>query len=183
MNKKGFTLMEILVVILIVAVLCSLFSLAHRKNAIIKTNERARALLVELANAAKLYNEMFPSNKIYGSFGDTPPASTVCPGCVDPCHLFRGSGVDEEVNSLIESFALVPTEWGISSAAACGNSLNYEGYKYIICNPYIGNSQPDDDCSNNRFAVMKSPTNMTYSKYSGKIAWITEDYDLGNKYE
>ena len=188
MNKKGFTLMEILVVVLIIAILVSLYTLTYRKSVHVRNNERARAMLVELANAAKLYNEMYPDTKISGGFGDNPQD---CPGCVDPCVLFRSDNTDP----LIYSYALVPGEWGLYSANACGNSLNFEGYKFYICNPYYDGSnytaQPsgaDGKCVQNgnaRFAVLISPSteDMVLGQYFGKQAWITRDYQLENNYD
>jgi|GEM_PF-3357909 prepilin-type N-terminal cleavage/methylation domain len=182
MNKKGFTLMEILVVVLIVVILVSMFSLTYKKNVGTRNNERARALLVELANAAKLYNEMNPNHRIYGGFGDNPP-SAACPGCVNPCVLFRGSSDDE----VMTSYALKPREWGISNAAACGNTINYQGYVFYICNPNYDDqhtTQPNAACvfeGTPRFAVMTSPNNAP-AVYNGGHAWITLDYRLENNY-
>ncbi len=192
MNKKGFTLMEILVVILIIVILVSLYSLTYRKSVQVRNNERARAMLVELANAAKLYNEMFPNQKISGGFGDNPQD---CPSCQNPCELFRSSESLEnmsEEEKLIYPYALVPGEWGIANKASCGNSLEFQGYKFYICNPYYDGvnytNQPDGACldANNvpRFAVLKSPnTESTPSAYIDKQAWITQGYELDNNYE
>ena len=182
MNKKGFTLMEILVVVLIVVILVSMYSLTYKRSIGTRNNERARAMLVELANAAKLYNEMNPNRKIYGNFGDNPP-SIDCPGCVNPCVLFRGTTDDE----LMTSFSLKPREWGIANADSCGNSINYQGYTFYICNPYYDaehQTQPSDFCVGEdgpRFAVMTSPGTAP-AVYRGNQAWITMDYRLDNNY-
>ncbi len=182
MNKKGFTLMEILVVVLIVAILISMYSLTYQRTVGTRNNERARAMLVELANAAKLHNEMNPNRKIYGTFGANPP-SIDCPGCVNPCVLFRGTTDDE----LMTSFALKPLEWGIANADACGNTINYQGYTFYICNPYYDAdhpTQPSAYCTDNegaRFAVMLSPNNAP-AVYGGRQAWITLDYRLRDNY-
>lgn len=194
MNKKGFTLMEILVVVLIIAILVSFYSLTYRKSVHVRNNERARSMLVELANAAKLYNEMFPNTKIAGGFGDNPQQ---CPGCQNPCELFRSSRpvdqmTDEE--KLIYPYALVPGEWGIANKESCGNQINFQGYKFYICNPYYDGDQytaqpsgTENSCVVNnvaRFAVLMSPnTESTPSAYIGKQAWITQGYELDNNYQ
>lgn len=185
MNKKGFTLMEILVVVLIVIILVSMFSLTYRRTAVIKTNEKARAMLVELANAAKLYNEINPNTKISGGFGDNP-SSLDCPYCKNPCVLFRGAEGEDEATMF--SYSLNPIEWGLSNANACGSDITFQGYKFFICNPYYDSThtqQPDGACvgpdDTKRFAVMISPTDIS-EKYRNKQAWITEDYILENNY-
>lgn len=192
MNKKGFTLMEILVVVLIVIILVSMFSLTYKRTADIKTNEKARAMLVELANAAKLYNEINPNTKISGGFGDNPSTSD-CPNCKNPCVLFRGAEGEDEATMF--SYSLNPIEWGLSNANACGSDITFQGYKFFICNPYYDSThtqQPsgasgncvenENNTNTKRFAVMMSPPDIS-SKYSGKQAWITEDYMLENNYE
>ena len=183
MNKKGFTLMEILVVVLIVVVLVSLYSLTYKKSIGTRNNERARAMFVELANAAKLYNEMNPNHRIYGRFGDNPPA-TACPGCQNPCILFRGATNDDTTTS----YALKPREWGIIDANSCGNTINYQGYTFVICNPNYDAehpTQPDDSCVDEgepRFAVMLTPNNAP-AMYRYRQAWITRGYELRNNYQ
>lgn len=189
MNKKGFTLMEVMVVVLIIAILVSLFSLTYRKSVEMRNNEKARAMLVELANAAKLYNEMFPDTQIAGGFGDNPQ----CHNCHNPCDLFRSTSPLEDMTDdekLIYPYALVPGEWGIASANSCGNSVNFQGYKFYICNPYYDGQthtwQPHELCVDDnlvaRFAVLITPQSDTTYQYAGKQAWITRGYELQNNY-
>ncbi|MBQ4493952.1 MAG: prepilin-type N-terminal cleavage/methylation domain-containing protein [Elusimicrobiaceae bacterium] len=190
MAKKGFTLMEVLVVILIVAVIISLYQITHRNAQIVRANERARAMFVEFTNAARLFNEMYPATKVYGGFGDTNAQSL---GYLDPCNLFLGYFADQEVQDNIQSYALRPQDWGLNSAGACGNGLQYEGYTFVLCNPSFDSDAPqpnlaagmchDAQAGNTpKFAVMINPANLTYSKYAGRYAWMTSGYEMGNNY-
>ena len=191
MNKKAFTLMEILVVILILSVVLSLYQVSHRNSQIVRTNERARAMFAELTNAARLFNEMYPSTKIYGGFGDTSGSSQ---GYLNPCFLFQGAVSDPDVAEAMASYALRPRDWGLSSVADCGPGLNYEGYKFVLCDPSFDSDavQPtaaDGKCHDtqaggaSKFAVMLNPSDLTYSKYAGRYAWMTSGYELDNNYK
>ena len=171
-------------IVLIIAILVSLYTVTYSRTTAVRTNERARAMLVELANASKLYNELYPNTQVYGGFGENPPAGA-CTGCVNPCALFR----TEDTDQLMYSFALVPREWQIANAAACSTSLRFEGYKFVLCNPYYdadnNTTQPDAKCLDNnhnpRFAVLISPAN-AITKFNNREAWITQDYVLDNNY-
>lgn len=196
MNKKAFTLMEILVVILILAVILSLYQVSHRNSQIIRTNERARAMFAELTNAARLFNEMYPNTKIYGGFGDNSGASQ---GYLNPCFLFEGAVSDPDVRDTMASYALRPRDWGITSVAECGSGFNYEGYKFVLCDPSFDSdaTQPaaaatgngtnlckdSEDGGRPKFAVMINPDNLTYYKYANGYAWMTSGYEFDNTYQ
>ena len=183
MNKKGFTLVEILVVVIIIAILTAFYVSSHEKGVIIRKNEQATARFMELTNAARLHNEMYPGQRIAGGFGAN--ASDLCTNCLNPCNLFEGFNDTENFQANISGYALNPKSWGLSSAADCSNSLRYEGYEYILCNPYFSGSQPDNTCSddnnNARFAIMKSPA-AGAGDFSGKTAWINDEYEISNNY-
>ena len=181
MNKKGFTLIEILVVVIIIAILTAFYVSSHEKGVIIRKNEQATARFMELTNAARLHNEMYPNQRIAGGFGAN--ASGLCTNCLNPCNLFEGyySGNDSQVfQDNIAAYALNPKSWGLASAAACSNTLRYEGYEYILCNPYFSGSQPTG-CDNTKFAIMKSPATGA-GDFSGKTAWINNEYEIANNY-
>ncbi len=191
MKKKGFTLMELLVVILIFSIIVGLSSISYRNARVVRTNERARSMLAELANAAKLFNEMYPNTRIYGTFGnETIPAD--CNNCIDPCNLIEGYVEDAEVQRNIASFALKPRDWGVDVLSNCGNgNNNFQGYTFFLCNPSLNAdaTQPHDNChdtENNgqpKFAVMITPASVTNSKYRDRYAWITGGYQMGNNYQ
>ena len=57
-NKKGFTLMEVLVVTIIIAALALLVIPSFKNSALTNQMEKAKIGLVELTTAVKLYNEV-----------------------------------------------------------------------------------------------------------------------------
>ena len=189
MNKKGFTLMEILVVILIVATILSLFQVSYRKSQIIRANERARGMFIQLTNAARLFNEAYPNSKIYGSFGNST-AQTL--GFYDPCYLFEeytdnATGQYAELHDNIAPFALRFREWGIANADSCNQNVTYEGYRFVLCNPSFSGAQPSEAnnlCTPDKFAVMIATSDVTSAKYTGNgvHAWITNGYSFENNY-
>ena len=67
-NKKGFTLIEVIVVTLIIAALALLVAPSFKNSTITNDMEKAKMGLVEFTNAAKLYNEVHPSAPISGTF-------------------------------------------------------------------------------------------------------------------
>ena len=182
MKKKGFTLIEVLVVVLIIAVLFAMYSASYESSKITRRNEKARAMFVEFANAARLFNEMYPSQRLVGTFGNTMGVdSSKCPNCKNPCILFEGYTSQGDVDTM-HSFVLKPLEWGLYDVGNCSSSFNYDGYDFILCNPYFSNesgAQPDEACNGDRFAVMKIPNDSAYgSRYKGKHVWITNGYDI-----
>ncbi len=67
-NKKGFTLIEVVVVTLIIAVLALLTVPSFRNSALTNQMEKAKIGLIELATAVKLYNEVHETDPISGVF-------------------------------------------------------------------------------------------------------------------
>ncbi len=192
MKTKGFTLMELLVVILIIAVLVYMASASFSSSRVVRANEHARAMFAELTNAARLYNELYPESKVYGNFGQSS-FPTDCPGCKNPCVLFKGFVANDEMQSNIASFALKPAAWGLTSASQCNGNLTFKDYKFVLCNPNLPSSstasnQPDARCydSNDngkpKFAIMITPATVTNPKYSGKYLWMTGGYQMASNY-
>ncbi len=189
MNKKGFTLMELLVVILIICIIVYMASVSFSNSRVVRANEHARAMFAELTNAARLYNELYPDKKVYGSFGQSSFPSD-CPDCQNPCILFEGFSGNAEMQSNMASFILKPALWGLSSLSQCNANLTFKEYKFILCNPSLeaGATQPDTRCRDSndggkpKFAIMITPSSVTNPKYSGKYAWITGGYQMGNNY-
>ena len=194
MNKKGFTLMEVLVVVLIIAVLFVMYSASYDGARVTRRVEKARAMFVEFTNAAKLFNEMFPNTRLVGRFGTTmgvnTGANSTCPGCIDPCNLFEDYALEED-RANIHSYALKPLEWddlnaGANAGANCSEGLKYKGqYDFILCNPYFDsseNAQPDG-CNSNMFAIMNIPDTNEFGKYKGKHVWMTRGYEIQDDFD
>ena len=200
MKKKGFTLMELLVVVVLIMVIYTMYTASHSNAIKVRNNEKARAMFVELTNAAILYNQMFPDNKVVGTFNTSETqASQYCLGCRNICNLFYD--YDANVENSISSFALRPKDWGLQTGGGCSyltNNLTYEGYTFILCNPNFSSDtskQPDSRClavaestgapaaPGIKFALMISPTGEeVLAKYSGRMTWMTKDYELENNY-
>lgn len=190
MNKKAFTLIEMLVVVLILVILVSIFQMTYGNAKIVRANERARARFIEITNAAKLFNETYPDTKIYGGFGNAEAQNL---GYLNPCNLFLdyfnspNAEYNQEVRDNIYPYALRARDWGLNNAGNCSSALNYEGYTFVFCNPsFVADAQQPTEanghCKADRFAVMITPNDVTYPKFSGKIAWITRSYELLTDY-
>ena len=61
LNKKGFTLIEVVVVTLIIAALALLVAPSFKNSTVTNQMEKAKIGLVELNNAVKLFREVNPS--------------------------------------------------------------------------------------------------------------------------
>lgn len=70
-SKKGFTLIEVIIVTLIIAALALLVAPSFKNSALTNQMEKAKIGLIELTTAVKLYNEVNPSNQLSGVFNDT----------------------------------------------------------------------------------------------------------------
>ncbi len=57
-NKKGFTLVEVIAVTLIIAALALLVVPSFKNSALTNKMEKAKVGLIELTNSVKLYNEV-----------------------------------------------------------------------------------------------------------------------------
>ena len=67
-GKKGFTLIEVVVVTIIIAALALLVMPSFKNSSLTNQMEKAKIGLVELTTAAKLYNEVNSSNPVSGTF-------------------------------------------------------------------------------------------------------------------
>ncbi len=67
-GKKGFTLIEVVVVTLIIAALALLVAPSFKNSVMTNQMEMAKIGLVELTTAVKLYNEIHDSNPMSGIF-------------------------------------------------------------------------------------------------------------------
>ena len=67
-NRKGFTLIEVVVVILVIATLALLVVPSFKNSALTNKMEKAKVGLVELTTAVKLYNEVNPNSTLTGAF-------------------------------------------------------------------------------------------------------------------
>ncbi len=156
LNRKGFTLIEVLVVVVLIAIVSMIAFPSFKKSREITKNEGARLKLLEVANAARMYNEDAPI-KVAGRFGQALSSSFV-----DPQVMFYNT------NALKVAYLKNQDSWSGS-----GINLNYNGYTYYICNPDISGGQPISACvsgSEVRIAVMKKLDGT--GRYAGE-AWVS----------
>jgi len=69
-NKKGFTLIEVVVVTLIIAALALLVAPTFKNSTVTNDMEKAKMGLTEYTNAVKLYNEVHPNTQLSGYFNN-----------------------------------------------------------------------------------------------------------------
>lgn len=70
LNKKGFTLVEVIVVTIVIAALAMLVVPSFKNSALTNQMEKAKIGLIELTTAVKLYNEVNPNAKIPDTLND-----------------------------------------------------------------------------------------------------------------
>ncbi len=67
-NKKGFTLIEVVVVVLVIATLALLVVPSFKNSTLTNKMEKSKVGLVEVTTAVKLYNEVNSNDILTGSF-------------------------------------------------------------------------------------------------------------------
>ena len=156
LNRKGFTLIEVLVVVVLIAIVSMIAFPSFKKSLEVSRNEGARIKLLEVSNAARMYNEDAPY-KVAGRFGQALSSDFR-----DPLVLFS------DQNALKVAYLKNKDAWSGS-----GINFNYNGYIYYVCNPDLSGSQPIGVCVNGsevRVAVMKKPD--ATGRYAGE-AWVS----------
>lgn len=192
MSKKGFTLIEVLVVVVFIAIVSMIAFPSYKRAKAISANDAARVKLLELATAVMMYNENDNMDndgkfhKVAGNFsGDTPTAPE---GYVyDPLtKLFDNQ--DEEDNT---PYLANKNSWYSSE----GSFGDFNGYYYVVCVKESGASQPAGEaaCNSDRVAIMRLKNNLSgdhrfnYDSSAGTgVAWVSwsdpgkvqVDYDM-----
>ncbi|MDR0645996.1 MAG: prepilin-type N-terminal cleavage/methylation domain-containing protein [Elusimicrobiota bacterium] len=169
-NKKGFTFIEVAVVVALIAIISLIAFPSYRNSRLITQNEMARAKLSELATAARMYNEdVRGGERIAGGLGDSSLT-----GFKDPRSVLFSSNPNSGISQ--EAFDFNRQNWDTD-----GGVYHFAGYKYYLCNPDGGSSQPaNSGCDNDRIATMKGPeTGAAASMYSGHTWWVSRTGNLG----
>ncbi|ACC98136.1 PilE-like protein [Elusimicrobium minutum Pei191] len=157
-KKNGFTLVELLVVVVIVT-LAVVIAVPSFRNAQENTrNQRAQAVLIEIASAVQTFR-MYDSNNISGQVTrDTLAAACIAGsvGCLAKHNLLKDIAWDD----------------------ATGKT--YQGYSFFVC-PKTGSGVQCCD-NNNKLACMKS--GKTSGRYkSTKSAWVDKFSVYDNNYD
>lgn len=157
LNKKGFTLIEVLVVVVLIAIVSMIAFPSFKKSREVNRNEAAKVKLLEVANAARMYNED-AATKVAGRFG------SALSGYLDPLALFYPQG------GTGSTYLKNMEAW-----SGTGSSTNYNTYTYYVCNQDSSGDQPISACKDGteiRIAVMKKLD--ATGRYAGE-AWVSSD--------
>ncbi|MDR1124136.1 MAG: prepilin-type N-terminal cleavage/methylation domain-containing protein [Elusimicrobiota bacterium] len=177
-DKKGFTLIEVLVVVVVVAILALLAFASYKRARLTAQNEMARAKLVEVAMAAQMYNEdARGSARVAGGLGQARVA-----GFQNAELLFLRTPTDTSFSYLKN------IEWNKTCTDSNSCVHHYRGYNFYVCNPdsnSASNQPAGSGCDGKMIAVMTGPVcsgacaagvNLdAAAEYGGKSWWVSRD--------
>jgi prepilin-type N-terminal cleavage/methylation domain-containing protein len=170
LSEKGFTLIEVLVVVVVIAIIALIAFPSYLKSRITAQNDAARVRLLELANAARMYNEGAKGK--FRVAGDLA-GNKLSDDFADPRLLF---GRTEDDASGAFKY-LTPRVWHEKDGA-----YSFSGYTYYVCNPDVSADSLQSDASNcksgneafGRIATMKGPADEG-NMYKGFWWWVSVD--------
>ena len=176
MNKKrGFTFVEVMVVVIVIAIISLLAFPSYRRARIVSQNEMARAKLLEVANAARMFNEDARGTaRVAGGFD-----GSTFTGFKSPTALFYGTPDDTgfAVGPGNEFKAYLDQDgWDFT-----GEVFHFRGYKFFVCNPDSNTASgqpPGSECDGSMIATMLGPTagfnpnELAVNTYGGYVWWV-----------
>ena len=156
-NQKGFTLMEILAVLLIIAVVLSFAVPAYRSMRYEHYNGLAKAGVKKISEAMRSFYQNTKGYRITGSFsGTSMPATTKC-NDVAASGIPSSAGGDQLIDQLF----------------ACG----YLNYNDFVGLPYKFTACPSSACNGRPFAVAQGETGAgTKYAYSAGYLIFLDDH-------
>lgn len=156
LNRKGFSFIEVLVIVVLIAILSLIAVPSYKKGVETSKNNQARGKLLEIATAARMYNEdARGQDRIAGYFG------TPATGYKDPKDLFYNTAS----GAATESYAY------LKDVGSFNADFTYRGYKFYICMPNgDGSGAGDSNCNSdvNVIAIMEATSSVTDERYAGK---------------
>lgn len=158
---KGFTFVEVLIIVVLIAVLSLIAVPSYKKGLETSKNNQAKAKLLEIANAARMYNEdARGSAQVAGSFG------TPVEGYSNPEILFFSTSDDTITDSESEKYAYLKD-------ADAFSGKTFRGYNFYICTPNVA----DDNCGGdiNVVAIMTPGPTITDERYVGKVWKVSNE--------
>ncbi len=184
MSKRGFTLIEVLVVVVFIAIVSMVAFPSYKKAKAISANDAARVKLLELATAVMMYNEsdnMDSDGKFHKVAGDFDGNRPVAP--TDSMYTYESlmDLFDDTTNDTNNTPYLANKD---SWYPANGVFGDFNGYHYIVCVREAGIDQPDAVCDTDKVAVMILKNNLAGdhrfnyepANATGKgIAWVSWD--------
>ena len=147
--KKGFTLMEILAVLLVIAVVVSMAAPVFRAIRFEVKNSQAKAAASKLAQQMRTYYQISRGRVVGGSFNasDSDVIFTTA-ACVEP----NVTGVPSQ-----KSGSTVDVEQLFACGYLAGKDFSGLPYTFYLCNPKAGAEQPTE-CTNTK-ATASDATN------------------------
>jgi prepilin-type N-terminal cleavage/methylation domain-containing protein len=151
-KKKGFTLIEVLVVVVVVAILSLLAFASYKRSRLTAQNEMARVKLVEVAAAARMYNEDARDDaRVAGGLGQARLNN------FQHAELLFSRTPDDTGYPYLKT-----TEWNETGTCPSENGCvsHYRGYNFYVCNPdsaSAANQPAGSGCDGKMIAVMTGP--------------------------
>ena len=178
MNKKrGFTFVEVMVVVIVIAIIALLAFPSYRRARIVTQNDMARAKLIEVANAARMFNEEARGTaRVAGGLD----GSTLVTGFESPTRLFTHTpdhAMFAQAGNEYKAY-LDLDGWNVITG---GGGFHFRGYRFFVCNPdsIDASGQPaGSGCDGTRIATMRGPVGGAYSDalavetYGGFLWWV-----------
>ena len=162
-GEKGFTFVEVLVIVVLIAIISLIAVHSYKKGLETSKNNQAKGKLVEIANAARLFNEdARGADQVAGNFES--PVS----GYRDPSALFYFTPDDTELEA--------HKDYAYLKDAEAFSGTTFRGYKYYICTP----DKADANCGNdiNVIAIMTPGETITDPRFTGKV-WKVSNQNPG----
>lgn len=172
MRKNGFTLVEVLIIVVIVGVVSVFAVSSYRTSQRLASYTSAEAILMELGNASRNYRIATGINMTSAQI--TLPSQ-------------------EERNKAVQVCTATAGTWqqlyycGYLSPIHMNASNEYRGYHFYVCNPTTGSTQ-QGCCTNERAACMRynRTDSPRYSQLIGGVraaAWMDWQGNLGDNYD
>lgn len=161
-SEKGFTFVEVLVIVVLIAIISLVAVPSYKKGLETSKNNQAKGKLVEIANAARLYNEdARGADQVAGTFGEAAA------GYRDPQVLFFSTADGTEADE---------RNYAYLKDSEAFNGKTFRGYEFYICTP----DKADASCGGdiNVIAIMTPGESISDARYVGKV-WKVSNQNPG----
>ncbi|MCL2888109.1 MAG: prepilin-type N-terminal cleavage/methylation domain-containing protein [Elusimicrobia bacterium] len=180
-KKRGFTLIELLVVVIIVVLVVVFAVPSFKKTQENSKNQRAQAVLLDIAGAVKNYRVYEASDSAdiqnFEAAAGQVTADTFSPESINS--VADSSSALQRLSFLAKNNLLKPIAWDNDS-----NGTTFQGYKFFVCSDNFTDPSTCCDQAADALAAMVSATQGTgrYDK-PGACAWVDEAGNLNTTYQ
>ncbi|XTP68617.1 prepilin-type N-terminal cleavage/methylation domain-containing protein [Parelusimicrobium proximum] len=177
MNKRAFTLIEILVVIIVITVVLVIAFPAYKSTQLKSDNDAAQAIMIDLANAVRMYE----LNRGV-SFNETIDKTDVVNSSDCSSSTFTNAQL------LFACGYMQPFKLDTVSVSGTNRDV-YRGYQFYVCSNGSGGHSCCDsgDLSYPRRRVVMDLADKTaknrFGKTSTTCAWVDRLGNVGNNYD